>query len=261
MMKEEFEARANFEVMPNEYMDIEKKYADGAFGNCDKDEFCKLWVENGGIKEVLQARKDGNIELPHVKRYTNTELMKLVVEKVKQAGDYTKAEGILDYFLPEKYNTVRLTNYEFDFHAIADFGGSEGIYLDCALKGKFDNSGNDCCMMGTFKTLKDDLESMKIMAELGGILYFHLTSFVNQNLNSITPDEELKWLAMHEAERQLDSYLLSERYERLLEKGKSGDLTADESENLLKQIKEIEELLPQSDAQTADESLDTEQEM
>ena len=179
MMKEEFEALTHFAVMPNEYSDIEKRYTSKAFGNCDKAEFCRLWLEGGGIKGILQSRKDGNIELPFIKRYTNTELMNIAVEKIKQAGEYKKAEMILDYFLPESYKTVKLTNYEFDFHAIADFGGSEGIYLDCWLKGEFDSSGSDYCKMGTFKTLNDDLESMKIMAELGGILNFYLSQFVN----------------------------------------------------------------------------------
>jgi len=244
MMKEEFEALTNFPVMPNEYRDIEAKYTRNLFGNCDKTEFCKLWVENGGIKDVLQARKDGKIELPFVRRYTNTELMNIVVEKAKESGEYEKAGKILDYFLPEKYKVTKLTDYEFDFHAIADFGGSEGIYLDCWLKGDCDSSGNDYCKMGTFKTLNDDLESMKIMAELGGILNFCLSRFVNQNIKCFTPDEGLKQQAMYEAARQLDSYLLSEKYQELLDKGKSGNLTAEESAALQSEIEEIERKLP-----------------
>jgi hypothetical protein len=244
MMKEEFEALTNFAVTPNEYKDIEAKYMDNASGSRDKTGFCKLWVENGGIKDILQARNDGNIELPPIKRYTNTELMNIAVEKAKQSGEYGKAEKILDYFLPEEYKITKLTDYEFDFHAIADFGGSEGIYLDCWLKGKFDGSGSDYCKMGTFKTLRDDLEGMKIMAELGGILNYFLSSFVNQNIKCFTPDEELKQQAMYEAARQLDSYLLSERYQTLWDKGKNGNLTAGESAALQAEIEEIERKLP-----------------
>lgn len=244
MMKEEFEALTNFAVTPNEYRDIETKYTRSIFGSHDKTDFCRLWIESGGIKEVLQARKDGKIELPFVRRYTNTELMNIAVEKAKQGGEYEKAEKILDYFLPEEYKVVKLTNYEFDFHAIADFGGSEGIYLDCWLKGEFDSSGSDYCKMGTFKTLRDDLEGMKIMAELGGILNYFLSRFVNQNINCFTPDGELKQQAMYEAARQLDSYLLSEKYQALLDKGKNGNLTAGESAALRAEIEEIERMLP-----------------
>jgi len=243
MRIEEFEARTNFAVTPSEYRDIEKKYANDEFGRCDKDEFCRLWLKHGGIKDILQARKDGNVELPSIKRYTNKELMELIVEEVKKTGDYKKAEAILYYFLPENFKVVRLTNYEFDFHAIADFGGSEGIYLDCWLNGEFDSSGETNCKMGTFKTLKVDLESMKVMAELGGILNFYLSRFVNQNINCFMPDGELKQQAMYKAARQLDSYLLLE-YQELLEKGKDGNLTAEENEALLEQMRSIEKSLP-----------------
>lgn len=241
MMREEFETRTNFTVTPNEYKDIEKKYAKDTFGRCDKDEFCRLWLKNGGIKEILQSRKDGNIEIPFVKRYTNKELMEKIVEIITKAGEYKKAEAILDYFLPEKHQVVKLTDYEFDFQGVADFGGSEGIYLDCWLKWKYDNF---YCKMGTFKTLRDDLEGMKIMAELGGILNFYLSRFVNQNINCFTPDEELKRQAMSRAAHQLDLYLLMEKYQGLLEKGKDGNLSAEENEALLAQMRSIEKSLP-----------------
>ncbi len=251
MMMEEFEARTGFAVTPNEYKAIEKQYA---IGDCDKDEFCRLWVERGGIKDILQARKDGDVELPRIRRYTNKELMELVVEKARQTGDYAKAEAILDYFLPENFSIVRLTNYEFDFHAIADFGGSEGIYLDCWLSGSFDDTEETRCKMGTFKTLRDDLDGMKIMAELGGILNYHLSRFVNENINSFSPDKQLKQLAMHRAAQELDRYLLFEKYQGFLEKGKRGDLTPEESAALLRQIREIEKTLPVADAQGQQEA-------
>jgi hypothetical protein len=259
MMMEEFEARTGFAVTPNEYRAIEKKYADEVFGRCDKDEFCRLWVGRGGIKEILQARKDGNVELPHIKRYTNKELMELIVEKVGKTDDYKKAEAILDYFLPEKFSVVRLTNYEFDFHALADFGGSEGIYLDCWLAGSFDDTDETRCKMGTFKTLRDDLEGMKIMAELGGILNYHLSRFVNQNINSFSPEKELRQFAMHRAAQELDRYLLFEKYQVLLGKGKRGDLTLAESEILLRQIREIEKTLPTAAVQGDSEHEELEQ--
>lgn len=54
MMKEEVETLTNFAVTPGEYEDIEKKYMGRAFGDCDKTEFCSLWLKNNGIKEILQ---------------------------------------------------------------------------------------------------------------------------------------------------------------------------------------------------------------
>lgn len=124
MMREEFESFTDFAVTPGEYEDIEKKYMGRVFGDCDITEFCNIWLKNSGIKEILQSRKDGNIELPYIKRYTNKELMEITVKKIKETGDYNRAEKILDYFSPEEYKIIRLTNYEFNFCGTADFGGS-----------------------------------------------------------------------------------------------------------------------------------------
>jgi len=137
--------------------------------------------------------------------------------------------------------------------------GSEGIYLDCYLKGKFDNSGNDFCKMGTFKTLNDDLEGMRVMAELGGILNYYLSQFVNQNIKSFMPDEELKQQAMYVAARQLDSYLMSDKYQELLEKGKNDNLTADENIALQTAVENIETLLPHIGIHDTPEILESEQ--
>jgi len=259
MMREEFESFTDFAVTPGEYEDIEKKYMGRVFGDCDITEFCNIWLKNSGIKEILQSRKDGNIELPFIKRYTNKELMEITVRKIKETGDYSRAEKILDYFSPEDYKIIKLSNYEFNFCGTADFGGSEGIYLDCYLKGKFDNSGNDFCKMGTFKTLNDDLEGMKVMAELGGILNYYLSKFVNQNIKSFMPDEELKQQAMYVAARQLDSYLMSEKYQELLEKGKNDNLTADENTTLQTAVENIETLLPHTGIHDTPGILESEQ--
>ena len=153
-------------------------------------------------KEFDEWQKEGKIALPVIKRCTNKELMEIAVEEAKKTGEYAKAEKILDYFLPEDSEIVTITDYRFDFHATADFGGSEGIYLDCYLQGIFDDTNNKRCEMGTFKTLKTDLESMKTMAELGGILNFFLTGFVNKNLDRFIPDAARKVQAIQKLEKE-----------------------------------------------------------
>jgi hypothetical protein len=131
-----------------------------------------------------------------MKRMTNKELMDKAVALAKAAGEYQKAEAILDYYLPENYTVLPLTNYEFDFQAVADYGGSEGIFLDCFIKGKFDDSEKRSLKMGTFKTLETDLNAMKTMAELGGILNHFLSGYVNSRIRRFTSDELLeKWNA------------------------------------------------------------------
>jgi len=126
-----------------------------------------------------------------MKHDTNKNMMEATHELMKKNGCYEKAEAILDYFLLESYNVQDLTSYQFDFVGKVKFGGSEGIYLDCYVEGDFDNSGNYKSLhCGTYKTLRDDLESMQIMGELAGSLTYYNTEFVNENINRYTPEGE-----------------------------------------------------------------------
>ncbi len=83
---------------------------------------------------------------------------------------------------------VKLTAYEFDFFTVVNFGASEGIYL----RGKFDESGRYQLNVGTIKTLRHDLEAMKLMGELGGVLTYYADRYVNQHLHRYTPLEQLQ---------------------------------------------------------------------
>lgn len=129
-----------------------------------------------------------------IKRDTNTDLMNKVLELVKENGCYEKAEAIIDYFLPEDYRVQELSNYEFDFVAEVNFGGSEGIYVSCYIHGNFDEkaekAGNGRLRCGTFKTLSDNLDAMKIMGELSGALTFFASKYVNKELDRYTPTKE-----------------------------------------------------------------------
>ena len=116
----------------------------------------------------------------------------------EENGDFEKARPILDYVLPsdhEDYGSssegVELTAYEFDFVPIVNFG-CEGIYLDCCLEGKFDESGRHTLHIGTLKTLERSLEAVKIMAELGGALLYYENQYVNKNLHRFTPQATLE---------------------------------------------------------------------
>lgn len=128
-----------------------------------------------------------------IKRLTNKELMLNIFNLVRKNGHYDKAEKIIDYFLPESMTVREITNCEFDFCADVNYGKSEGIYVDCYIKGNFDenNQGNneilDC---GTFKTLSGNINTMKIMGELCGSLVFYGRKYVNQNLDSFMPKKK-----------------------------------------------------------------------
>jgi hypothetical protein len=81
------------------------------------------------------------------------------------------------------------------------------MYLNCWLQGEFDESGQQTCDVATFKTLNDDLESMKIMAEFGGVLTFYADEFVRKNIDNFTPDEERKQEAIAKAKREYAKWL------------------------------------------------------
>lgn len=142
-------------------------------------------------------------------RDTGGSLFCAVLELAKKNGDFEKAQTILDYVLPSENEahsseSVELAAYEFDFVPIVNFGGSEGIYLDCYLKGKFDESGRSSLHIATLKTLEEGLEAAKIMAELGGALMYHASQYVNENIHRFTPQV---WL--------------NNQYQRMLEQEKS----------------------------------------
>ena len=147
-----------------------------------------------------------------VKRDTTRDLFNAVLNLVKENGHYDRAAEIMDYYLPNisEYNSredIELSNYEFDFYATPQFGSNEGIYIDCWLRGKyteteikFINYNRDMALetettrsVGTFKTLKRDLESMQIMGELCGSLVYYASQYINENLDRYTPIEELEF--------------------------------------------------------------------
>ncbi len=131
-----------------------------------------------------------------VLRDTGGSLFSTVVRMAKANGDFDRADAILDYILPCAHESgcrekVELTAYEFDFEPVINYGGSEGIYIDCYLTGKFDESGRSVLHVGTLKTLRRDLEAAKIMGELCGTLLHYADLYVNQEIHRYTLEEEL----------------------------------------------------------------------
>lgn len=115
-------------------------------------------------------------------RMTGGELFEHIMECAKANGDLARFDAINDYVLPDDRHTEKLCSYEFDMLPIVGFGGSEGIYIDCGLRGKFDESGRDSIRIGTLKTLSTDLDACKVMGELCGVLMYHENQYVNENL-------------------------------------------------------------------------------
>lgn len=140
-----------------------------------------------------------------ITRDTNTVLMNKVFELVKENGCYEKAGAIMDYFLAEDYKVQELSDYEFDFLVKLNFGGSEGIYLDCYIEGCFRENNaerkTERLSCGTFKTLDESLDAMKIMGELAGSLIYFASQYVNKELDRYTPTAQREAEEKRRAER------------------------------------------------------------
>ena len=120
------------------------------------------------------------------------------MERARADGSISGIEPILDYYLPNSSEPnfsdrdTYLTDYQFDIVPAIMFGSSEGIYVDVYLEGKFD--GSDCrkTSLATFKTLDTSLDACRKMGELCGILMYHGSRYVNQNIHRYTPQKELE---------------------------------------------------------------------
>ena len=124
---------------------------------------------------------------PGTERDTPGILFQNVLRLVKEHGHYAEAEPIIDYTLADR-DERKLTNYGFDFWAVVSPGSSEGIYIDCYLKGRFDQSTSTCCHAGTIKTLREDVDAYRIMGALAGYLTIYARKYVNENLDRFEPD-------------------------------------------------------------------------
>lgn len=132
------------------------------------------------IEKTLSLRTD---------RDTPGMLFQNTLRLVKEHGHYAEAEPIIDYALADR-DERKLTNYGFDFWAVISPGGSEGIYIDCYLEGRFDQSASTRCHAGTIKTLREDVDAYRIMGALTGYLTVYAHKYVNENLDRYEPDKK-----------------------------------------------------------------------
>ncbi len=125
---------------------------------------------------------------PGAGRDTPGILFQNVLRLVQEHGHYAEAELIIDYTLADR-DGRKLTNYNFNFRAVISPGGSEGIYIDCYLEGRFDQSASTCCHAGTIKTLREDVDAYRIMGALAGYLTIYANKYVNTELDRFEPDK------------------------------------------------------------------------
>ena len=97
---------------------------------------------------------------------TNADLFDEIVFDVKKSGAWPDN---IDYAL-SSWDRIGLYNYEFDPCFILKAGGSEGYYLDLAIKGNYSlTEKNDIASIGTIKTLDTSREGVMKMSALYGL--------------------------------------------------------------------------------------------
>lgn len=144
------------------------------------------WINRNHAKEpYTEPRRD-----------RKSTLLDAVLDRARACGDLKEIEPILDYYLPSKEEPLNpsedtyLTDYSFSAVPSMDFG-SEGIFVNLSLIGSFDVSEKERCSIGTFKTLRSDAEASRLMGQLCGVLMYHTTQYVNENIHRYTPTKEL----------------------------------------------------------------------
>lgn len=145
------------------------------------------------------------------RRDRKSELFAAILSRARENGGIAEIETILDYYLPNDSEPeyperdTYITDYHFDFVPRIQFG-CEGIYVDMLLKGSFDTTEKTKMQIGTFKTLRQDQEACALMGKLCGLLMFHGTAYVNENIHRYTPKVQLEQEYEHLAERVVRSH-------------------------------------------------------
>jgi len=114
---------------------------------------------------------------------TGADVFNAVIAMAKQAGDFSRAEQILETCRPCEYGysaggSGSITAFQFDFVPQISFGIIGGLFLDCYLHGCFDDSGRYSICIGSMRILNRDMDTCKILGELAGALLYHAHSYI-----------------------------------------------------------------------------------
>lgn len=155
-------------------------------------------VQDNSICSRRSAPEKQMLDYTHPKRDRKSELFEAILNRARAAGDLADIDPILDYCLPNKEEPEPperdqyLTDYRFNILPILQFGSCEGIYLDLLLEGSFDATDRTRLHIGTIKTLGENQKACEMMGRLCGLLMFHGSAYVNENIHRYTPQEELE---------------------------------------------------------------------
>lgn len=163
------------------------------------EQFLRLFREENqaAVKDWL-ARNHNEEPYTKPRRDRKSTLLQRILEAARADGAIADAEAILDYILPNDKEPecsdrdIYLTDYRFDLIPSLSLGTCEGIYLTLCLEGSFDDSNKKKTAIGTFKTLRTDLEACRLMGALGGALMYYGRKYVNEEIHRYTPKAELE---------------------------------------------------------------------
>lgn len=146
------------------------------------------WLEEYPVEKIERiksfAQSIGQKTIQDQTQFEPTgDLFMDIYQLAERSGELDKLKFIEDYHMGnDGRKRFKITNDDFLVHFSAQFGGSEGIYIDAYINGRFDASGeHKRVSIGTIKTLEDDLAAMKIMGEACGILTYNAAEYLNQN--------------------------------------------------------------------------------
>ena len=127
-------------------------------------------------------------------------LMKGIHQMVVDNGQFQSAEAILDYFSPDTYDSPKeITCDDFDVVTEVQFGGSEGIYLDCYAEGRIQpECEKKRWHLGTYKTLETSLSAMQT---LGALTYF-ASEYLWENGERFLSNRDLRIRALQKRQKK-----------------------------------------------------------
>ena len=164
-----------------------------SFEGSSTAEYCKEYLED-----------DPELKLK-IDRITRETLMKNIHQLVVTDGHYAAAEAIVDYFNPERYDTPQeISCDDFYFIAQVNWGGNEGIYLDCYAVGRIRPDGpQKDWHLGTYKTLETSLTAMQTLGALGGALTYYAREYIWKNNTLFLSEQELRARKLKETQRAI----------------------------------------------------------
>ena len=165
------------------------------FGGCSTAATCKEYLEDDPSLKITVVRD------------TREALMEGIHQMVVENGQFDAAVAILDYFSPNTYSTPKLiTCDDFCITTEVQFGGSEGIYLDCYAEGRIQpESPEKRWEIGTYKTLETSLSAMQIFGALGGALTYYGRKYLMENIGRFLSDRELRVRCLKQRQKEKEA--------------------------------------------------------